>query len=57
MNTREMAAKVTEFTKTVMTKYPLFSRPVFTKKAYAELNAITGRLGSVTTYRRNKPSV
>ncbi|BCL84886.1 polyprotein [Phytophthora endornavirus 2] len=38
--------------KTTLTRYPLYSRPVMTKMANQEVNAITGRIGSVTEVRK-----
>jgi hypothetical protein len=46
LTSKEVGTKIITSEKTTMKKYPIWSRPVLTKKALMELNAITGRLGS-----------
>nr|ASU87377.1 polyprotein [Bell pepper alphaendornavirus] len=43
--------------KYTMVQYPIYSRPVLTKAANQEFNAITGRLHNITTYRRQNYNV
>nr|ALM62234.1 RNA-dependent RNA polymerase [Soybean leaf-associated endornavirus 1] len=38
--------------KTTLVRYPIYSRPVMTKMANQEINAVTGRIGSVTEVRK-----
>lgn len=42
--------------KTTLTDFPVYSRPVLTKRVYAEFNAISGRLGSKVVLRKQKPN-
>nr|QII57747.1 polyprotein [Alphaendornavirus sp.] len=44
-------------TKYTMVQYPIYSRPVLTKAANQEFNAVTGRLHNITTYRRQHYNV
>jgi len=57
ISSKEHALQIIETEKTTLTKYPLNSRPVLTKKTFMETNAITGRLGSRGVYRKIKPDL
>jgi len=44
--------KLRKTQKATMTQYPMYSRPVFHKKSFSEINNFAGRLGSVTIVRK-----
>ncbi|ALT66307.1 polyprotein [Hordeum vulgare alphaendornavirus] len=48
---KTVPTKLAQSIKSTLVKYPIYSRPVYTKMANQEFNAVTGRLGKVTQYR------
>lgn len=53
LTSRIPALQYKQTTKSTMTEYPMYARPVLTKAANQEFNAITGRIYKVETYRRH----
>lgn len=54
ISAREYDIKTRITVKTTMTKYPMIGRPIFTKKANTEFNAISTRLHSIDKLRKYK---
>nr|UIA10507.1 polyprotein [Alphaendornavirus sp.] len=54
IKSHEQPGQLKEMSKTTLVRYPVMSRPVITKAAFQTYNAVSTRLGSVTTYRKVK---
>nr|UIA10488.1 polyprotein [Alphaendornavirus sp.] len=48
----EQPGEIKTIEKTTLTRYPVMSRPVLTKAVFQTYNAVSTRLGSVTSYRK-----
>ncbi|AGY34962.1 polyprotein [Rhizoctonia cerealis alphaendornavirus 1] len=54
IKSHEQPGQLKEMNKTTLVRYPVMSRPVLTKAVFQTYNAVSTRLGSVTTYRKVK---
>ncbi|UYL94275.1 MAG: putative polyprotein [Tvarminne alphaendornavirus] len=57
LGSRQAEGSTMMMTKTTLVKYPTWSRAVLAKQYNTEFNAVTGRLGSIVTLRKEKINV